>query len=74
MRIAAEVKTLNNIIKKIIDEVFSEDNNADGKILSNNLVINNIFYKTLRFFSVESRSGSDLEKNSKENISKYTLK
>jgi hypothetical protein len=74
VRIAAEVKTLNNIIEEIIDEVFSEDNNADGKILSNNLVINNIFYKTLRFLSVESRSGSDSEEDSEENISKYILK
>ena len=74
VRIAAEVKALNNIIEKIIDEVFSGDNNADGKILSNNLVINNIFYKTLRFLSVESRSGSDSEEDSEENISKYILK
>jgi hypothetical protein len=73
VRIAVEVKTLNNIIKKIIDEVFSEDNNANGKIFSNNPAIDNIFYKALRFLSVESRSGSDSEEDSEENISKYTL-
>ena len=73
MRIAVEVKTLNNIIEKIIDEVFSGDNNADGKILSDNLVIDNIFYKALRFLSVESRSGSDSEEDSEENISEHTL-
>ena len=73
MRIAAEVKALNNIIEKIIDEIFSGNNNANSKIFSNNLVIDNVFYKTLRFFSVESRSGSDLEKDSEENISKYIL-
>jgi hypothetical protein len=74
VRIAVEVKTLNNIIEKIIDEVFSEDNNTNGKIFSDNPANDNIFYKALRFFSVESRSGSNLEKDSEENISKYILK
>ena len=72
VRIAAEVKTLNNIIEEMIDEVFSEDNNADGKILSDDPAIDNALHKALRFLSVESRSGSDSEEDSEENISKYT--